>query len=295
MDKVTQAPEENAEVLETPAVPDGISVGKINSSTTSGWDVPEADVVEEEPEVKAEPVVEEVEEEPEYIETSTVSDPGEFTPGDYSFEVTLPDGKTQKISTPEEAEAFADNDENFETAKQLKDFLTKSQKMETRLDKEKTDYDEKKAAFDTQISTLAERNAVVDGIAKGMDYLVSKGFVPAVAADLKEQNWSDPAVADKPGVKEQVELVNYMVKENEVRAKAGLPAMTSIIDAYNAQQLDLSKSQAADEAKKAGDARKAAGARIASTSPAPVSNVPSGIAVGKTNAFANPLDMWGTN
>lgn len=294
MDKVTQATEENAEVLETQKVPDGISVGKISRNTNSQWETPEdeAEEVEEiEPEKEPETVEIEEVEEPDFIETS-ITDPGEFTPGDYSFEVTLPDGKILKINTPEEADEFADNDENFETAKQLKDFLSKAQKMEIRLDRDKTDYDDKKSKWDAQQTTNTERAAVVDNVAKGIDYLVSKGFIPAASDELKEKNWSDPEVAKQPGVKEQTELINYMVKENDVRIKAGLPPMTSIIDAYNAQQLDLSKTQAADEAKKAGQARKAAGARIAGTTPAPVSDVPRGIAVGRVNAFKNPADMW---
>ncbi len=39
----------------------------------------------------------------------TVEDPGDYTPADYSFEVTLKDGKTVKVSTPEDAEKLADD------------------------------------------------------------------------------------------------------------------------------------------------------------------------------------------
>src|ERR1700741_82746 len=72
---------------------------------------------------------EEVEQYSEPAPVITVEDTGEYKPADYSFEVTLKDGKTVKVSTTEEAEKLADNPDNFETPKQLMDFINKQNKM----------------------------------------------------------------------------------------------------------------------------------------------------------------------
>jgi hypothetical protein len=53
----------------------------------------------------------------------TVQDPGEYTPADYSFEVTLKDGKTVKVASAEEADKIAEDPDNFETPAQLSQFL----------------------------------------------------------------------------------------------------------------------------------------------------------------------------
>jgi hypothetical protein len=114
-----------------------------------------------------------------------------------------------------------------------------------------------------------------------MDYLVAKGQLPAVSKELKDANWSDPEIAAQAGVKEQIALLSYMEKENRVRTKAGLAPMTSVLDAWNAMQLEEAKTGQANQAKRAADARKAAGARVGGSQPAQASNVPKGYAVGR--------------
>jgi transcription elongation factor Elf1 len=221
----------------------------------------------------------------------TVSDPGEYIPADYSFEVTLKDGKTQKISTPEEAEKIADDPDNFETPKQLMDFLRKSQKMENKLESDKEKYDATKALYEEQAQTEQQRSEAIDNIASEMEYLVSKGLVPAVAKEFKDADWSDPEVAKQPGVKEQNELLLFMAKENEARFKAKVKPISSVVDAYSAWKLEQTEKQAKDDAKADGERRREMGSRVAGSSSAPSgSSSPSGIAVGNPNVFRRGAD-----
>ncbi|CAB4132708.1 hypothetical protein UFOVP253_56 [uncultured Caudovirales phage] len=212
----------------------------------------------------------------------TASDPGTFTPGDYSFEVTLKDGKSVKISTPEEADKIADDPDNFETPRQLSDFLKKSLTMSNKLERDREKYEADKKLYDEQTETAKQRQETVDSLSSELNYLVSKGLMPKIDAKYVNADWTDPAVASQPGVKEQIALLNYMVKENEVRMKAGVKPITSGVDAFNAWKLENAGKEAQDEAKAAGEARKVASARVAGSSPAQQGSfVPKGIAVGR--------------
>lgn len=223
----------------------------------------------------------------------TVQDPGEYTPGDYSFEVVLKDGKTKKISTPEQAEALADDPDNFETPKQLMEFINKQNKMNTSLDRDREKYDTQKKTFDDQTASESERLETINTLANEFKYLEDKKMIPKVPAEYRAADWTDPEVANKPGVKEQIDLLNYMTKENASRKKAGVKELSSAIDAYSGWQLEVSKSKEADETKAAGEARKAAGARVAGSSPAQQGSfVPKGIAVGNPNVFKRGAAVW---
>lgn len=223
----------------------------------------------------------------------TVDDPGEFKPADYSFEVTLKDGKSVKVSTPEEAEKLADDPENFETPKQLMDFINKQNKMNTKLDKDRSDYDKQKAEFDSQSDAEASRQTNIANFTAEFQYLTTKGLMPKIPKEYMDADWSDPEIAKQPGVKEQIELLDYMVKENETRQKAKVQPLTSIVDAYNAWQLDTGRQKRETEAKEAGEARKAAGAKVAGVSPSSQgAYVPKGIAVGNPNVLKRGAAVW---
>lgn len=252
---------------------------------------------------KTEPKTEAVVEEPEYTEpvpALTVEDPGEYKPADYSFEVTLKGGKTVKVSTPEEADKLSEDPENFETPKQLMDFITKSNKMHRQLDKDYDEWEKKHKTFSEQLETETQRRETIDGYVGEFQYLVSKGKLPAIAKEYVDADWSDPEIAKQPGVKEQIAILNYMAKENEVRAKAGVKPITSIVDAYNAWREDEGVKQeeadrkAQEEADKAaGEARKAASARVAGVSPTNQGTyVPKGIAVGNPHVFDRGAAQW---
>ncbi len=117
-------------------------------------------------------------------------------------------------------------------------------------------------------------------MANELNYLVDKGKLPAVAKKYQNANWSDPEVAKQPGVKEQVELLNYMAKENASRRRAGLSDLTPST-ALTEMRAEAAEKALKDGGDAAGEARRAAGARVAATTPAPVSAVPKGVSVGR--------------
>lgn len=248
---------------------------------------------EEKPEKKAEVEDEPVEEYDDPEPVVTTEDPGEYKPADYSFEVKLADGKTKTIKTPEDADKIAEDPENFETPAQLLDFIRKAQKMESKLDKDKEDHEAKKLKFQSETKTENERQQLVENLTSEFMYLESKGLLPKVAKKYRDADWSDPEVLKQAGVKEQVELLNYMVKENKVREKAGVKPFGSALDAFNAWQLDTGRQKKEAETKAQGEARKAAGAKVAGVSPSQQgSYVPKGIAVGDPNVLKRGAAVW---
>lgn len=230
----------------------------------------------------------------------TVADPGDYQPADYSFEVTLADGNKVKVTSPEEADKLADDPDNFETPRQLSDFLKKSVSMSNKLERDKEKWEAQKATFDEQTEAENDRQKNIDSIANEIGYLVSEGLLPEVAEEYKTANWQDPEVAKQPGVKEQMALLDYMVKENAKREKAGIKPLTSMLDAYNGWSRTEEQRKAADTAKaandekqKQGDARRAASSRVASVSPSnQAAYVPKGIAVGNPNVLRRGSAMW---
>lgn len=223
----------------------------------------------------------------------TVDDPGEFKPGDYSFEVMLADGKSVKVTTPEEAEKLADDADNFETPKQLLQFISKSQKMQRNLERDKEKFDAQKEKFDEQSEEQESRQETVDTFEAEFLYLADKGNIPKLSKTLMAADWSDPEIAKDKDVQVYSQIMDYLVKENKVRAKAGIKPMTSILDAFTGWQLDSGRQKEADDKKEAGEARKAAGGRVAGVSASQQGSfAPKGIAVGNPNVFKRGQAIW---
>lgn len=222
----------------------------------------------------------------------TLTDPGEYKAADYSFEVTLKDGKTVKVKTPEDAEALADDPDNFETPKQLLDFIKKTTSMQNKLDKDHDKWEAASEKFKTESEAVSNRNTQNANIEKEMVYLVAKGKLPKVPKEYVDANWNDPEVAKQPGVKEHIELLNYMLKENKLRAKADIQSFGPV-DALTAMQADAAVIAAKKADKEAGETRKAAGARVAGVSPSSGTrpNAPQGIAVGRVIPFRG-ASVW---
>lgn len=234
------------------------------------------------------------------VSAITTQDPGEYKAADYSFEVTLKDGKTVKVKSVEEAEKLADDPDNFETPKQLMDFINKQNKMRISLDRDYEKWEAQHKTFTDQLETETQRRETVETFVGEMNYLVGKGLLPKIAKEYVDADWSDPEIAKQDGVKEQIALLNYMTKENSVRKKAGVKPITSVVDAYNAWQMDEghqkaeSKAKEAEAAKKAAiEARKIASARVAGVTPAQQgAYVPKGIAVGNPHVFDRNSAKW---
>lgn len=222
----------------------------------------------------------------------TVQDPGEYKAADYSFDAILADGKSVKITTPEDAERLSEDPDNFKTPKQLLDFIKKTTQMQSKLDKDYSDWQLQKNNFEAQKQTEAERRDTVTSVANEISYLVGKGKLPKVAAQYASADWSDPEVAKQTGVKEQMALLIYMNKENAIRAKAGIKPFGPV-DALTAMQNDKAEQDKITARKAAGEARKSAGAKVAGVSPAQTGTyVPKGIAVGNPNIMKRGQAVW---
>lgn len=240
------------------------------------------------------------EEEEEYEEPTpiiTAKDPGEFKPKDYSFEVTVYDeegknGKSVKIKSIDDFEELLDKDANFGTSSALLKAQRLATKMENNAERDQSEWQKKMDDYADQNKAAQDQQDQITNVAKEISYLVSKGKLPAADKKYANADWSDPEIAKQPGVKEQVELLNYMRKENNARIKAGLKPFGSALDAFNALQLESRDKKAATVKKQAGEARKEAGARVAGSSPAPVSNAPKGVAVGRGGSLRDLNAGW---
>lgn len=218
---------------------------------------------------------------------ASLEDPGEFVPGDHSFDVTVydPDGKnprTVKIESAEQWDQLLEADTNLGTAAALMKAGRMVAKMELDQERDRRAYDEKKAAFDAQQKDVQVRNEQIQRMASELSYLVSRGDLPAIPKQYQNADWSDPEVAKQPGVKEQLALLDYMKKENAARTKAGLAPFSSMIDVFNQYDREQAKAKAAQANKDAGVQRREAGAKVAATTPNPVQPVRKDVAVGRS-------------
>lgn len=256
----------------------------------------EEDPDDQEVEDQEDEVEEDLEDAEELDQTVSVEDPGEFTPSDYSFEITTYDeeGKnprTRKISSVEQWDKLLDADPNFGNAAALLRAQRAATKMETALDRDKRDYDKAKADYDKAVEDVNTREAGSTRLISEMAYLEERGDMPRVPNKYRN-DWNTADAKKNDAVKQQLALLSYMSKENKSRTKAGLEPMHSLIDAYNAMQLDSRRTVEKNAKQAAGEARKAAGARVASGSPSPVGGAPAGISVGQGGSLRDLNSGW---
>lgn len=254
----------------------------------------------EEPKEKETAEIEEAETTEEYAEPEpviTVEDPGEYVPQDYSFSIDIK-GKTYKVESLEQAENLAEEHAEDLNAKQLFSLVSKGSKIDIKQERDKEKWEADKKKFDEQSEVQNERMEYVDSIYKEIQYLVDNKMLPKIEDPAIKNRWDNDETASKdkefiknPGVKEQVELLNRLAKEREKRIKAGLSPFVSAIEVYKDMQLDSKKHEKTE--KEAGEARKAAGARVAGVSASQVgTTVPKGISVGNPNVFKRNQAIW---
>lgn len=243
-----------------------------------------------EDDIKPEPQTDAVEDIPEPDPFAvTAIDPGEFAPKDYSFDVQLLDTegknqKTVKITSIEQWDELLETEPNLGTGSAVLKAQRQATRMETGIERDREAYDSKKKDFDAAKTLSEQQTQEVAQWDAELDYLSSKGKLPAITKELKEANWNDPQVADQPSVKARVDIMKYMDKESKARIKLGLPKINSVLDAYNAWLNDKSESDQMAARKSANDSRKAAGARIGGSQPAQATNAPGkGVAVGRVS------------
>lgn len=248
----------------------------------------------DEPETPEAPEVPEIPVAPEVPapQVPVVQDPGAFTPQDYSFEVSIK-GKAQKVSSVEEADALAADPDNFETPQQLMEFIRKSNKMENGIEKDKQAWEQSKTEFDAQQTADTARQEQINTLAAELTYLEQRGDLPPIAKEYQNvPNWNDPLIAGQPGIRERIALISYMKEENGRREKAGLKSNASALDAFNGWKIEEAKVKADKDNKTASEQRKANGAKVASSSPAPLTSRPKGIAVGRVGNLNNLASGW---
>lgn len=215
-----------------------------------------------------------------------VEDPGEYVPKDYSFEVTVYDaegknGRAVKIESVDQFDKLLEDDANFGTAAALMKADRQAARLEASSERDKASHQEKKDKFDEAKKNGEADQAAAQMLVNEVNYLTERGDLPKVDAKYINADWNDPEVAKQPGVREQLEVINTMVRESNLRAKAGLPKVTSFLEGHRiwAEQQRTKRSTATKA--KAGEARKAAGARVAGTTPSPTNATPAGLRVGR--------------
>jgi len=218
-------------------------------TTDSGSGSDTSEVVIEEP--KPEPVVEVKEE---------VTDPGEFQPKDYSYDITLADGSVIKISKPEDIKNIP-ADASFESPQALFEAGAKYTQMVNGIEADKREYDANKEKFESDKENKEAVEKRIETAIAEMNYLETKGRLPKYDAKYDTQNWNDPEVAKQPGIKERLELINYRAKENEQRQALGLGEM-SLIEAQMQMAQEARESREVEVKNKQAEARKKRGSMV---------------------------------
>lgn len=220
----------------------------------------------------------------------TVDDPGEYQPKDYSFQVTTYDsegknGRSVTVKSVEQWDELIDTLErsggNLGSTTSVLRAERAASRMERNLETDRVKWQSDKDAYDQQLEANNQRIESTNQMIAEMNYLVERGDLPRVAQGYINADWSDPEVAKQAGVKEQVEVLNYMRRENAARTRAGLKPMTSVIDAFNAFQLDQTRKGTVAARQRAGQSRREAGARVAASTPNTGIQAPKGISVGR--------------
>ena len=203
------------------------------------------------------------------VQASLVEDPGEFKPKDYAFDITLADGSVIKIEKPEDIQKIP-KEADFGTPQQFFEVQAAYNRMVGGIDADKREYEANKKAFDDQQASVQSAEDTIASWEKELTYLQGKGKLPAVPAQYANADWRDPEIAKQPGVKERVEIINYMNEENKAREAAGLPPMKSMLEAFNQMQVNAYEQRAQESQERQNTVRKQRGAMVGGASaPAP--------------------------
>lgn len=255
-----------------------------------------------EEEAEAEEGNEEAEIEEPVVQTQVVEieDPGEFKPQDYSFEVVTfdEDGKkpkTVKVTSIEQWDELLEGEANLGSSAAVGKAFRAAQKMDANLERDRAAHESAVKEYEAAVESSQVRTQRNDNIFNEMNYLIGKGDLPKLTVEERDNlDWDDgDVVKAHPNIKPHKELLNYMRRENGTRDKAGLAPLSSVLDAFNAMQLDTRRKADTEKETKVAEARKQAGARVASGSPGPTSAVsPKGIAVGRVGDLGRLGQNW---
>lgn len=247
---------------------------------------------------------EEIEEDTEEEDTSPpptaptpLTDPGAFVPNDYSFEVTTYDAdgnnpKIVKISSTEQWDKLLEDEPSFGSTAAFMKASRAISRMENNQEHDKAAYDTKVADYAAQQTAAAHNETVLSNWEKEIGYLVAQKKLPTITPEQSTLNWADPDVAKQPGIREQLALMKYMNTESKRRIAAGLPPVTSMIEAYNAKRLDDMTAETTESTQRQATARKQRGAMVNRAQSAPIKEAPKGMIVG-TGGSLDDLETFG--
>lgn len=238
---------DGAEEVETPEAPEE---GEAETPTAPTTETPEAPVA------------------PPVAPVPQITDPGEFQPQDYSFELTLADGTKHTITKPEDIDNLPEQPE-FASIKDHTQFINNYSRMVNGIDADKRQWENDTKAWNETQESVKAQEEYFSQVDSSMKYLEQSGKLPAVPPQYVEADWSDPEVQKQPGVKERVEIIEYMAKENAKRDALGLPKM-DVLSAHSEMRNKQYEEQQATQGKARADHRKKQGAMVTGASaPAP--------------------------
>ena len=208
-----------------------------------------------------------------------LTDPGEFQPNDYSFDVELADGTKIHIAKPEDF-ANVPQDADFGSPKAFMDVQAKYYQMVNGTETDRKAHEKSQEAYTQQQEQQQQVEQRVTTMLNEFSYLESSGDLPKVPAQYENADWSDPEIAKQPGIKERIELLTFRKEENEKRAKAGLPGV-GVLEAKTLMENKAFKEAQTVRTQRQNDVRKQRSGMVSGQSqPAPQSATSNDMIVG---------------
>jgi hypothetical protein len=299
VDALEQASDVEGDLIENPGLEEveddsDEEVIEPDSPDADAGDEPDAEQAPEPPEPDAEPEPQ-PQPAPEAAPEAPV-DPGAFQPkGDYSFEVTTLDGKTVKITSQAEADAFAeqlDKEEGLISVSQLTKFTRGVSRMDNGLEREQGEWQANKTKFEEQTQANEARETQIANWGKELKYLETKGLLPKIDA-TKDRDWLGNK--EDEAVKARMDVFAWMDTENKARTEAGIAPVTSAVDAFQMMRAEQAEQSASDAKNEAGDKRRAKGSMVGGNAPHLPSNMPKNSIVGEGGSLNDVLHDFQMN
>lgn len=178
---------------------------------------------------------------------------------DLFIEIQDADGNAVKISLDE----GVPDDIKFANDKQLYDVMDAMREMRDIKNERQSELDAKKAEAQTKLSTTEAQTAQLKAWDAEIETLIDTGLLEAPKAEPGSAEF-----AEDPTVKTVSQVFDFMTTENEARAEAGKPLISSFGTAFTMLQNKNAKEAEAQRTKNANDEAKAAGSIVGGSSAA---------------------------
>lgn len=218
----------------------------------------------------------------------TTADPGEFQPGDYSFTVQTTDGRTHRISSPEDADGLArelDNNPDLISASQFMQLSRKTALMEQGIANDQRAYEQAREEWETQANQQQVREQTLQNIYSGLSYLEGRGLIDKVPPELDRADvkWEDHT--DNPAIKQRLDILKYMEDENNARMSAGLLPNFDPIAAQTAMELETIRNRDKETSSREKTINRSRGALVGKKAPYQPSNPQPGTITGEARGL----------